>query len=672
MKKVFIVLSNLLLSLFFVWVFTVWSDTYISNYYPNIAVFDSSPETNVQQVVETLDQLADQTDSLIAIQSQDPNSEGKPVFSYMTFGRGKLPDELLEKTRKEDENLSLETNYFIFKGDLDLHLLQEELSHLGLTNMHLSNPSHFSTLISVASNGFQLIGLLIFFLTFAALTLISQIGYLKTSGIRLISGERRWSIFLRPVVQDLKSLGIGLAVGGILTVVLKFVFLLPSISLVTIVMGLIVYNLLLLLIALFFAQLFAVGIKKVHLMQMIKGQIPVRGVIRLILMGQLLAVIIVSAGMGSSLNYSKAWQQQQQGQKIWAQEKELISLSISREGIDVGVNYEDMQRKQEVWYQLMSQAVSEQKALLSRHQLVDRVMQNGINSSKNLSLSTDWQDYSPSGNVLFVTPEYLKRQNISVDFATEQKLNRLGIGEFLLLLPDFLQSEEDYYKSVFEEDVTNRMSSKDGRQEMRAIVAYLESGKERFVYNTTSISYQQFLKDPIIVVVTPESTGLQSVLFWSDAVQNYVLFNQLSDVQELLERQGVKTWAGELQPAFQVYTQLLENIQRERWILFIGAALGIATSILLFSTMNRLYFAEFRRRIFIKRISGLGFLEIHRNYLLAQLVVFALGFIACLFLEVELLVALVVFLLFIILSILQLQNQVRKENGMSTLVLKGG
>lgn len=93
---------------------------------------------------------------------------------------------------------------------------------------------------------------------------------------------------------------------------------------------------------------------------------------------------------------------------------------------------------------------------------------------------------------------------------------------------------------------------------------------------------------------------------------------------------------------------------------------------LLFSSMNRLYFEEFRRRIFIKRISGLGFLEIHWNYLFVQIAVFLLGFVASLFLEVELLVALLVLLFFTILSILQLRNQVRKENEMSTLVLKGG
>lgn len=97
MKKLFILISNLLASLFFVWVFTIWTDTYVSYYYPNVVVRDSSPETTFQHVATRLEKLAEETDSFIAIQHQDPNSEGTPVFSYTTFGNGKLPDGLQEK-----------------------------------------------------------------------------------------------------------------------------------------------------------------------------------------------------------------------------------------------------------------------------------------------------------------------------------------------------------------------------------------------------------------------------------------------------------------------------------------------------------------------------------------------------------------------------------------------
>ncbi|HHA7989931.1 TPA: DUF1430 domain-containing protein, partial [Streptococcus pneumoniae] len=566
---------------------------------------------------------------------------------------------------------SVETNYFVFDGHLDIHLLREELSQLGLTNMHLTIPSKLSTLMAIFSNGFQLISLLIFILTFGALTLISQISQLRSSGIRLISGEKRWSIFLRPVGEDLKGIAVGFSLAGVLTILMQKILSLPTQSLMTIGAGLLSYNLILLSISLFFAQLFAVGIKKIHLMQIIKGQVPVRGIISLILIGQLLAIIIVTLGIGSSLKYSQAWQQHRIGQEAWSQERQLITLSISREGTSPGFD-EQAQRKLRTWYQLMDLAVSEQKAFLSRHQLIDRTLQNGMASSKNFITSTEWHDYSPNGNVLIVTPQYLERQNIPVDTTIEQKMNHLDVGEFVLLLPEHLRSEEDHYKSVFEDDLTSRMSSQDERQQMTATVGYLESGQDRFVYNTTPISYQQFLKDPIIIVITPQSTGPQSILFWIDAVQNYVLFNQLSDAQELIQRQGIENWVSEMQTGYHNYITLLDNIQRERWVMLAGAVLGIATSILLFNTMNRLYFEEFRRAIFIKRIAGLRFLEIHRTYLFAQLGVFLLGFVASVFLQVEIGVAFLVLLLFTGLSLLQLHVQMQKENKMSMLVLKGG
>ena len=671
MKKLFILISNLLASLFFVWVFTIWTDTYVSHYYPNVVVRDSSPETTFQHVATRLEKLAEETDSFIAIQHQDPNSEGTTVFSYTTFGNGKLPDGLQERNLEDAQSSSVETNYFVFDGNLDIHLLREELSQLGLTNMHLTIPSKLSTLMAIFSNGFQLISLLIFILTFVALTLISQISQLRSSGIRLISGEKRWSIFLRPVGEDLKGIAVGFSLAGVLAILMQKILSLPTQSLMTIGEGLLSYNLILLSISLFFAQLFAVGIKKIHLMQIIKGQVPVRGIISLILIGQLLAIIIVTLGIGSSLKYSQAWQQHRIGQEAWSQERQLTILSISREGTSPGFD-EQAQRKLRTWYQLMDLAVSEQKAFLSRHQLIDRTLQNGMASSKNLITSTEWHDYNPNGNVLIVTPQYLERQNIPVDTTIEQKMNHLDVGEFVLLLPEHLRSEEEHYKSVFEDDLTSRMSSQDERQQMTATVGYLESDQDRFVYNTTPISYQQFLKDPIIIVITPQSTGPQSILFWVDAVQNYVLFNQLSDAQELIQRQGIENWVSEMQTGYHNYITLLDNIQRERWVMLAGAVLGIATSILLFNTMNRLYFEEFRRAIFIKRIAGIRFLEIHRTYLFAQLGVLLLGFVASVFLQVEIGVAFLVLLLFTGLSLLQLHVQMQKENKMSMLVLKGG
>ncbi|MGF3113436.1 DUF1430 domain-containing protein [Facklamia sp. P9177] len=667
MKRIFIILSNLLVGLFLVWVVNIWGDTYVSYYYPNVSVFDASSEADFEKVADHLTLLAQDTDSLIAIQHQEPGADGKPVFSYTTFGTGKLPPGLTAKSREAAKTSSVLTNYFIFKGNLDLDLLKTTLKDAGLTRLSPAIPSGVTVLASIFSNGFQLIGLLIFFLTFGALSLIYQIRALRTAGIRLISGESRWGIFLRPIGRDLVNLSIGLGAGFLLAMILKSVVSTPLIAFYTIGAGLFLYNLFLLIISLFFASLFAVGIKKVHLMQVIKGQIPVRGIISLILMGQFLAFIIVSIGVSWTLNYTHALQQQKQGQAIWQKENQLVSLNFARSG-SIG-NKKEMIEKQQTWFQLMDQAISENRAILSRHYLAEQGFQRGP-STVSLPLS-DHELYQPQGNVLIVTPSYLKRQQIAVPPEIDRKLNKLAVGEFVLLLPDKLQSNASHYQTVFEDATTTLMASQDNRQKMKATVAYLKTGYQRFVYNATPLSYQQFLKDPIIIVLTPHSTGEQSYLFWQQALSSYFFFDRLGDAQSLIAKYGLENWVAELQTGYQIHQTLLDNLQREVWAMIAGAVLGIVTSILMFHTMNQLYFEEFRRDIFIKRIAGLRFLEIHRNYLLAQILVFLLGVIGSVFLVTDIVLACLVFLLFTGISVLQLHLQMKKENKMAMLILKG-
>ncbi|MCD3432687.1 hypothetical protein KUG02_02675 [Streptococcus equi subsp. zooepidemicus] len=118
MKRLFIILSNILVCLFLVWVFTIWSDTFVSHYYPSVVVLDASPKASYNQVEAGLTRLADETDSLIAMQHQEPGPEGTPIVTYTLFGKGKLPGGLAEKVIEEPSRLSVENNYFILKGGL--------------------------------------------------------------------------------------------------------------------------------------------------------------------------------------------------------------------------------------------------------------------------------------------------------------------------------------------------------------------------------------------------------------------------------------------------------------------------------------------------------------------------------------------------------------------------
>ncbi|WP_159547858.1 DUF1430 domain-containing protein [Streptococcus halichoeri] len=669
MKRMFVLISNVLVTFFLVWVFNIWSDSYVSYFYPNVSVFDTSREVSFANVSKSMAALAKETNSLIAIQHQEPGSDGTPIFSYSTFGTGNLPTNLSRKTRKSAQKSSVETNYFIFRGNLNVDRLRDTLSEVGLTNLHISSPSHLNILAAIFGYGFQLIGLLIFTLTFGSLSLIGQIRTLRSAGIRLISGERRWKIFLSPVACDLLNSFIGMSLGLSSAILLKSFISFPTIGFYTIATGLVVYNLTLLAISLLFASLFAVGIHKVHLMQVIKGQIPVRGIISLILLGQLLAVVIVSIGVSRTLLYSQAWHQQEQGNKAWSREKALFALSLGRSGIRPGFD-DDAIAKQKTWFKVIDHAVAKQGALLSRHYLAEHGLQQGPASS-HVTPPTFQEKYNPQGNVLIVTPNYLKQQQVVVASDIEEKMTHLAPGEFVLLLPKHLKSETKHYKATFEKNITDLMSSRHAHQDMVATLAYLETGHDRFIYNTTPIAYQQFLRDPIILVLTPQSTGPQAFSFWAQALQSYFFFNHLDDAQKLIKAYGLESWVGEFQSGYASHQSLLKKIQREVLAMVAEAILGILTALLMFNTMNKLYFEEFRRDIFIKRIAGLRFLEIHRNYLFLQIVVYVLGFLTSIFLATDIVIALFVLLLFIGIATLQLHIQMQRENKLSMMILKG-
>lgn len=664
MKRIFVVISNVLVCCFFIWVFTIISATVVSRYYPFVAVRGNASGIQYKKVAEKLTKLANETNSLIAIQHYEAGSNGDSVVSYNRFGKGKLPRGLVEKADSKQAR-GVESNYFIFRGKLTIERLKEELNQLGLTHLSVVKPFLLGSLAAIFGSGFQLLSLFIFLLCFAALSVISQIRALRTAGIRLISGEHRWKIFTDPIKEDFLSCLLGIFPALLGAVLATFVFSFPFAALYLMVVGIFVYNLLLLGISFNFCALFAIGIKKVHLMQVIKGQIPVRGIISLILIGQLVAVIIVSLGINRAFIYSKAWQQQEKGRQAWAQESRLVQLTRSRDGLNIKRS-EKIDPKEWRWFQFVKEAVAKHDALLSKHNLVQQVFKQPTERH------SDWQDYSPQGNVLFVTPNYLQKQGIKLDSAIREKINNLQQGEFALLLPESLKAEQKKYTVLYEKDVS-MIASRQGeeQQKMKAIVSYLPVNQMRFVYNTTPIAYQQYLKDPIIVVLTPQSTGEQSYEFWSNALQNDLLLNGVKETQELLQKYQISHWASELTPARLVYRRIVEKLQIEIWTTIAGAVLGIVTSILFFNTMNLLYFEEFRRDIFIKQVSGFTFWELHHSYLLAQLLVFFLGLLASLFLTQSIWLSFIVFLLFTGNSVVLLQLQMKKESKMSVMILKG-
>lgn len=119
------------------------------------------------------------------------------------------------------------------------------------------------------------------------------------------------------------------------------------------------------------------------------------------------------------------------------------------------------------------------------------------------------------------------------------------------------------------------------------------------------------------------------------------------------------------------FVGVLNTKRTEFYSLLIGTVLTLATAILLYDAMNLLYFEQFRREIFIKRLAGKTFRELHGQYLLGQLGVFLVGLLASVWLTSNLVMSSLAVGLLAVNAMVVLKLQDKKEQTANVAVLKG-
>ena len=273
----------------------------------------------------------------------------------------------------------------------------------------------------------------------------------------------------------------------------------------------------------------------------------------------------------------------------------------------------------------------------------------------------------------------MKHQQKFVHDETRQKLAHLQKGEFGLLLPESLRSQEGELKKAFEESLNYYGQSSEDKNapleyEMRAIVSYLPTGEKRFIYNNGESPVSiQYLTDPILVVFTPTSTGdsIISKSVWSINAGKQLFIKGYESGLELLKKAGIYEQVSYLKEGRSVYLTRYNEVQTETATLILGAIVGIASSLLLFYSVNLLYFEQFRRDILIKRISGLRFFETHAQYMVSQFASFVFGASLFILSSRDLVIGLLTLLVFLASAVLTLYRQAQKESRVSMTIMKG-
>ena len=668
MKRLFILFSNLFILIFLLWIAFISPNTVIHRSLPVIGILQQEKEVVYEELSSSLDQLAKENNSLIARQIQKTDSKGQVKFSYDIYGEGALPNGIKKEEKEFVAKESLLTNYYILSGNLTLEKLDQKLHDLGFSKSFMNKPNPLQNFMVFFGSGSQSLALVIFIISFGALTIIQKTLEMRSAGIRYISGIRRYQLFGHSLMEDGKELFIGCIGGSVLGAILIYYLQLTPFAYSLIISASIIYNTLLFILSTFLSFFFAFSIQTVHLVSLLKGKIPLKRVLFFLFTCQFLAITVIGLSIHRVSIYGSIWQTYQEGSLAWSKETNWIQISLNRENVLQTTNKEIQIEQRAKWSKLIESGI-EKGGLLVHHQLAafnSKGFMNDPRTGRELSIT----DYDPLANTLYVTPNYLDIQRILVSPEEKERLNHLQAGEFGLLLPEKLKGQEEELKKRYEDYLTPSDEQGKSQLPMKARVTYLPNNQKRFIYNNTPMSYQQFLTDPILVVVLPRSFGGYDNPYFSH-LNSYLYFDGLEKSKKLVVENGLEKNVSQYDYAASVYQQMIQSIQLENLITIAGGIFAIATSILLFNTMNFLYFEEFRRPIFLKKIAGLGFVKIHQMILLSESILLLLGSFLTFLLTQEWWIALVTLLLFITNAWLILLYRSHKEDHLLATVLKG-
>ena len=664
MKRVFLFISNLLLTFFLIATLSFWKEALPQILFPGAAVL--SGQADYSTVKEELNSLAKEHNSLIARTIWEVDSDGKSQTYYEVFGDGKLPDWMPPASQESIHKSDLLNNYNIISGSLTSQELATRLKELGLEKANAFENDRVSFVLALFTQPNQLTSMLIFLLTFLALIVIGQIQSLSQSGIRLISGERLSHLFFRSLARD----GLDILLFGLPALLIASVLL---ISLgypyeVQTFLGIlfILYNSLLFLLSLLIALLFTISLKKVHLLSIIKGKLPIKSILRILYFGQVLAILLVIVGFGRMSTYYHILEKNEAGQATWEQRSNVVTLQTGRSS--QMKNLDELQTNADKWFDFIQHAIDNENAFLIKHNLVEQALKQATSNHNE----TENNPYGVEGkNILYVTPNYFKKEGIKLTSETFQKINTLKDGQILAILPEELQKNEKDIKSTLQQELINRLYSSESNQTVEVSIAYTNQNNDVFLYNTAHIPYDQWLSNPIFLVLSPKALGKASSIFWFTNLE-YLYFTDLHQTQELLKHYQLDHMVSRLSSARETYLQLNQKIKIEIFSNLASAMFAILTSILLFTSLNLLYFEAFRKTIFLKKIAGYYFFELHRRYITSQIIALFLGSGLAFIISKNIWITLILFFSFSSLAVLLLKICDKKESKTYASIIKGG
>lgn len=671
-KRLFfsLLFSTLAISLLVITMIYFNQRSYLYSSFPSVRLQSVKKNVTWNDVSEKLERIAEENHSVLA-RRISVASLSETAFKYVFFGTKTTPAGFDSATKEEIEDADRAGSVIIYEGALSQRKLAQELA--SLSNDPVGFFPHPSIFARVAANLVSASALLFFglhLLLFIAVEILDHLHDLPASGIRLMSGIRRGDLFWKNVGEDLLVMVFSGSIAFLTANMLMVAFQFWHTAFMHYVGAALLLYLSLLFVAGFLLHLlFLCILQSSRLVDLVKGKVPAKSILVILLLGQAAAMLVVGLGVNQSQKLLPATIRLLEAKAEWAKRKQYVNLSFSDTALSKDAN--EQKRRDEAWFSFIEKALQQKETVFVKNEMGDFIDINPLGNSEQERKIRDLQK-----RLLYVSPSYFEAESISLDEKVRSTINNLEQGEFALLVPKSLvESTEDIEKSAVQLMNGPNAANQDetASRTMHAKTMQIPDLQRVFLFNQIGFPTQQFVNAPVFIVLTPKSTGdsYAAKVGWASDLNYYLFFHKEGPYKSLLREEGVLQWISHVKESASVYEQSTRRYTIELMTMVISTLMGFFTAIVIFISMNRMYFEEFRRKIFLYRLSGVSFFANHQRYLALQFALYFLVGMALWLLIKSILVVATVSCIFVVLSIALLFWQRKRENRMAVTILKG-
>lgn len=560
---------------------------------------NQNPETipSPQEVVKEIDDYARKHNVFIVMDIVTPAGSEDFKPTYITFGTGKLASNMIlfpKANRANNDLLGMGATYNILKG----HGSAEELSQYLNQKFHVT-ASYFPTM-SLIGEYYNIYGnpqavtlLISIFLAFVGLAIFVRISELRKSGIELLSGKTLLNTVFSDSIRDIKFISILTIIAMIGTSSYLLITGLSNLSLhIFALFSIFFSSLIFVLLSCLVSAIIMIILSRSQLNSLIKGKLPTIALMILVVLMQFsVSLVLVTSLSGIHYNQIELKKQEADLDK-WKQQKEYYTFPYA------SINLQVSNQEAKAWWNFYNIEVTKDDAIFVRHDLFA-----GPEES--------------SQDQLFVTPSYLKAQHIK----TKEDFSNLKLGEYALLIPKNQMKNRQKLITKYNKSLTE--TTQNGKKETKMKAKYVEevpNGEKRFIYNVAyeKMTTQQEISDPIIVVITPKSSGEETGISWAGD-NDYFFVKGKEQTLNRLKKLGLYDKVHYLVNAYGQYEAQTNLVKESLSMAIISAIITIIVISFFYILLHVLYFTHFRRTIVIKFISGMPNLRIHCRFIFVEL-----------------------------------------------------